>query len=62
MLYDGHREATMDIRIRDIPEELHTAFKLTVTMNKTSIQQETMRLIEEYVRREKKVPYSPKKK
>ena len=47
----------MDIRIRDVPRELHMAYKLTVTANETSIQEQTLKLIEEYVKREKRVQY-----
>jgi len=36
-------------------------YKLTVTANETSIQQQTLKLIEEYVKREGKVQYSGRK-
>lgn len=48
----------MDIRIRDVPKELHIAYKLTVTANQTSIQKQTRKLIHEYVRTHNKVQYS----
>ena len=51
----------MDIRIRDVPKELHMAYKLTVTANESSIQEQTLRLIEEYVKRAGKVQYSGQK-
>jgi hypothetical protein len=48
----------MDIRIRDVDPELHTAYKLTCITNGTSIQQQTLKLIREYVKREGKAPYN----
>jgi hypothetical protein len=49
----------MTIQIRDVPPDLHLAYRLTVTAKGTSIQQQTLRLIEAFVLREKLAPYKP---
>lgn len=48
---------SMDIRVRNIDPELRTAFKLTTIANGTTMNEVIIRLIEEYVKREKKAPY-----
>jgi len=47
IVYNG----TMDIRIRDIPEDLHRKLKLICVMQGTSIQRQMIELIEEHVRK-----------
>ena len=43
----------MDIRIRDVDPKLHRAFKMITVAQDTSIQQQVIKLIAEYVNNHK---------
>ena len=51
----------MDIRVRDVDPKLHLAFKLTCTANQITMNDVIVKLITEYVRREKKAPLPAQK-
>jgi hypothetical protein len=50
----------MDIRVRDVPTDLHIAFKMTCTARQVRQNEVILRLVEEFIKREKVVEYKKK--
>lgn len=51
----------MEMRVREVPRDLHLAFKLTCTAKEITMNEAIVTLMAEYVKREGKVQYSGRK-